>query len=63
MFQRDEGEQCFTEGTDGLHGAKGSVRFSLIGKGPAAYQASSSSRAVSEPTSEPCRRRFGSVHR
>ena len=33
-----EGEQHFTDGTGGLRGAKGSVRFSLIAEGPATYE-------------------------
>ena len=33
-----EGEQHFTGGSGGLEGAKGSVRFSLVGEGPATYE-------------------------
>jgi hypothetical protein len=33
-----EGEQHITGGSGELEGAKGSIRFSLVGEGPATYQ-------------------------
>jgi hypothetical protein len=33
-----EGQQRITDGTGGLNGAKGSIRFELVGEGPATYE-------------------------